>query len=246
MSLTKNEIKFIKSLQQKRNRDSEKLFIIEGEKMVGELLNQTKFSIQEVLYTEAYNHSIIPNKINARLITEKDLDRITGFKKANKVLAIVTQNNMVSPDYSENNLILLLDDVNDPGNLGTIIRTADWFGITQIIASKNTVELYNSKVLQSSMGAVYRMNYFVEDLNTIIPQLKLNEYKVLGATIDGKNVYKMDLPSKTALIMGSESHGLKPELLDNLDIQTSIPKFGKTESLNVAMATGILLSEYKR
>jgi TrmH family RNA methyltransferase len=246
MSLTKNEIKILKSLQTKRQREEDKLFVVEGEKMVSELYAQTKFKIKIIYFTEDYDVNLIPNTVDCQQISNKDLDRITGFKKANKVLAVVSQHHNTTLDYSENNLILVLDDVNDPGNLGTIIRTADWFGITQIIASKKTVELYNSKVIQSSMGAVYRMNYKVTHLAEEISELKQNGFQVSGAIINGENIYKTKLPTKTALIMGSESHGISDELLKLIDLEISIPNFGQTESLNVAMATGILLSEYKR
>jgi TrmH family RNA methyltransferase len=246
MSLTKNEIKLIKSLQNKRQREENKLFVIEGEKMVSELLEQKKFQIKCIYFTDDYDTDSIPSTINAEQITSKDLDRITGFKKANKVLAVVHQLQNTVPNYSENNLVLILDDVNDPGNLGTIIRTADWFGITQIIASEKTVELYNPKVIQSSMGAVYRMNYIVSDLALEINNLKENNFNVAAAIINGKNIYNTTLSIKTALVMGSESHGVSDELLKLIDLEISIPNFGKTESLNVAMATGILLSEYKR
>jgi len=246
MSLTKNEIKFLKALQTKKQREDSKLFVVEGEKMVSELFEQTKFDIKTIYYTEDYDINLIPNSIETQQISNKDLDRITGFKKANKILAVVKQHENSTPNYSENNLILVLEDVNDPGNLGTIIRTADWFGITQIIASKKTVELYNPKVIQSSMGAVYRMNYSVNDLNLEINKLKQNKYKIAGAIIHGENIYNSTLPTKTALLMGSESHGISNELLKDIDLKISIPNFGKTESLNVAMATGILLSEYKR
>lgn len=247
MSLTKNEIKFLKSLQTKRQREESKLFVVEGEKMVNELFTQTKFEINIIYFTEDYDVNLIPNSVNSQQIANKDLDRITAFKKANKVLAVVNQqdiNNTI--DYSENNLILVLDDVNDPGNLGTIIRTADWFGVTQIVTSKKTVELYNSKVIQSSMGAIYRMNYRVTDLTQEISELKQKGFQISGAIIKGENIYKTKLPTKTALIMGSESHGISDELLKLIDLEISIPNFGQTESLNVAMATGILLSEYKR
>jgi TrmH family RNA methyltransferase len=246
MSLTKNEIKFLKSLQTKREREESKLFIVEGEKMVSELFTQTKFEIKIIYFTEDYDVNLIPNSVNSQQVANKDLDRITSFKKANKVFAVVKQQQNTTIDYSEDNLILVLDDVNDPGNLGTIIRTADWFGITQIIASEKTVELYNSKVIQSSMGAVYRMNYMVTNLVHEIKNLKQNNFQVSGAIIKGDNIYKTKLPAKTALIMGSESHGIGEELLKLIDLEISIPNFGQTESLNVAMATGILLSEYKR
>jgi len=246
MSLTKNEIKFLKALQTKKQREDSKLFVVEGEKMVSELFEQTKFDIKIIYYTEDFDINHIPNSIETQQISSKDLERITGFKKANKILAVVKQEENSIPNYTEKNLILVLEDVNDPGNLGTIIRTADWFGITQIIASKKTVELYNPKVIQSSMGAVYRMNYYVNNLDLEINKLKQNKYKIAAAIIHGENIYNSKLPTKTALIMGSESHGISNELLKGVDLEISIPNFGKTESLNVAMATGILLSEYKR
>ncbi len=246
MSLTKNEIKLIKSFQIKRQREENKLFVIEGEKMVSELFEQDKFKIKCIYFTDEYDSSRIPNSIESLQISSKDLDRITGFKKANKVLAVVHQLQNTSIDYAEDNLILVLDDVNDPGNLGTIIRTADWFGITQIMASEKTVELYNPKVIQSSMGAIYRINYCINDLAVEINNLKQNNFEIAGAIIHGKNIYNSKLPTKTALVMGSESHGISDELLRLIDLKISIPNFGQTESLNVAMATGILLSEYKR
>lgn len=246
MSLTKNEIKIIKSFQLKRQREENKLFVVEGEKMVCELLIQSKFDIKCIYFTEDFDSSLIPNSIDSLKISVKDLDRISGFKKANKVLAVVHQMQNSTIDYLESNLILVLDDINDPGNLGTIIRTADWFGITQIVASKKTVELYNPKVIQSSMGAIYRMNYSVCDLDDEINNLIEHDYIVAGAVIHGENIYKTKLSVKTALVMGSESHGISEEILKLINQEISIPNFGKSESLNVAMATGILLSEYKR
>jgi len=246
MSLTKNEIKFIKSLQQKKQRDLNKLFIVEGEKMVSELLQQSKFEVKNLLYTSEYDITQFKTNLPSQLISQKDLDRITGFKKANKVLAIVKQCDSNQINFKENNLILILDSINDPGNLGTIIRTADWFGITQIIANKETVELFNPKVIQSSMGAIYRVNYFNSNLEDIIKDLKLNNFKIGGALLNGKNIHQTKLPQKTALIMGSESHGLSEDLIQLLDLKLTIPQFGQTESLNVAIATSILLNEYKR
>ena len=246
MSLTKNEIKFLKSLQIKKQRDISKRFVIEGEKMVNELLTQSKYEIDTIYHTNIFDIDSVPTSINCELISDKDLERISGFKKANKVFAIVKQVSNNTIDYNEKNLILVLDDINDPGNLGTIIRTADWFGVTQIIASKNTVELYNSKVIQSSMGAIYRINFVVADLINEITNLNQNDFTVSAAIIHGDNIYKSKLPTKTALLMGSESHGISNELLELINLKISIPNFGNSESLNVAMATGILLSEYKR
>jgi TrmH family RNA methyltransferase len=246
MSLTKNEIKFIKSLHLKKNRSLEQLFIVEGEKLVKELFNQNKFKIKQVLITDDFDVNQIPANINYTFISNKDLERISALKSPNKVFAIVHQASHNQINFEEDNLILVLDDVNDPGNLGTIIRTADWFGVTQIIASKNTVELFNPKVIQSSMGAIYRVNYFVDELTEIIEKFKANNYSILGAIINGDNVYQSKLNKKSILVMGSESHGLSKQILSQITQNVTIPKYGQTESLNVAMATGILLSEYKR
>jgi len=246
MSLTKNEIKFIKSLHLKKNRTLEQLFIVEGEKLVKELFSQNKFKIKQVFITDDYDINQVPENINYSFISNKDLERISALKSPNKVLAVVHQKTSNQINFEEDNLILVLDDVNDPGNLGTIIRTADWFGVTQIIASKNTVELFNPKVIQSSMGAIYRMNYFVADLVDVVQQFKQNNTPILGAVIDGENIYNSGINKKSVLLMGSESHGINETLLSLVTQQITIPKFGETESLNVAMATGILLSEYKR
>ena len=246
MSLTKNEIKFIKSLQLKKFREQHQQFVIEGEKMVCELINQSKFEIKHIYITTDFDENLIPNHIQKTNISHKELDRITGFKKANKILAVVNFNNQKDINYDENNLILMLDDVKDPGNLGTIIRTADWFGITQIIGSPNTVELYNPKVIQSSMGAIYRINYVVSDLESTLNEFKSKNLPIYGAVIDGESIYKSLMKTKCVLVMGSESHGISDKIKSLLTHQISIPKFGLTESLNVAMATGILLNEYKR
>ncbi len=246
MSLTKNEIKFIKSLHLKKNRTDQKLFIVEGVKLINELLIQDKFDIHTLYHTKDFNLKTLKSSIKCIEVSVKDLERISNFKTPNKVLAVVKQVANQNINYNENNLVLLLDDVSDPGNLGTIIRTADWFGVTQIIASKNTVECFNPKVIQASMGAIYRMNYFVEDLKDIIPKFKAQKFDILAAVIDGDNIFELNMPSKSVLVMGSESHGVSNEILSMVTQKISIPKFGQTESLNVAMATGIILAEYKK
>ena len=162
MSLSKNEIKFVKNLQQKKFRDLEGLFVVEGVKMVNELLEQDKFAVKSVFGTSSED---INHFTEFQHISQAELERISGFKSPNQVLAVAQQSESMDPDMDENNLILLLDDVKDPGNLGTIIRTADWFGITQIICSPNTVDLYNPKVIQASMGAIFRIEIFYQDLN---------------------------------------------------------------------------------
>jgi len=244
MSLSKNEIKLVKSLQIKKYRDLHRLFVVEGVKLVDELIEQSHFKIDGIFYTSGYDRKL-PGTIHSFEITENELSRISGLKSPNKVLAVVKYPSETPIDYSSENLILLLDNINDPGNLGTIIRTADWFGIKEVIATKTTVDLFNPKVIQSSMGAVYRIKFHRTNLNETIPDLKTNNFQLIGAALGGENLYTTPFKKKTALVMGSESHGISKELSDQLDKEVLIPQFGKTESLNVAMATGIILSHYK-
>ncbi len=246
MTLTKNEIKFIKSLQIKKYRDSNKLFVVEGEKMVNELLSQSTFKIDTLFCTADYNLKSENISFNTIEISEKDLEKISAFKSPNKVLATVKMRDKKSIDFNKSNLILILDNIKDPGNLGTIIRTAEWFGISQIIASEQTVDVYNPKTIQASMGAFYYIQFSYQNLELLIPELKENDFVITGATLSGKNIYVSNFSRKTALIMGSESHGIKQQILSKLDQELLIPSTGNSESLNVGIAAGIFLSEYSR
>ena len=171
MSLSKNEIKLVKSLQIKKYRDLNRLFVIEGEKLVKELLLQTHFKVDGIFYTKEFT-TPLPKHIHTFEISPAELERISGLTTPNKVLAVVKYPKETPIDFAEDNLILLLDTINDPGNLGTIIRTADWFGVRQIIGSNLTVDLFNPKVIQASMGAVYRVNFYRTDLHLAIEKLK--------------------------------------------------------------------------
>ena len=242
MSLSKNEIKFLKSLQQKKFRDQEQQFIVEGIKMVAELLTAKNYSVKSIYLLDTCEIQV-PENIPSTIVSSAELNRISSLKTPNKVLAVVNYNPINSLDLSEDNLILLLDDIKDPGNLGTIIRTADWFGITQIICSEESVDHYNPKVVQASMGSIFRMNILYHSLTDSILELKDADYKLFGASMSGKDAFRTPLPSKSALVMGSESHGISPALESNLECLT-IPRIGKAESLNVSQATGILLSIY--
>ncbi len=244
MSLTKNEIKLIKSLQIKKYRDNNQLFVIEGEKIVSELTAQSNLKIDTIFYTNEWDVSKIPSNVHSVEISNNELERISGLKTPNKVLATVKMPSKKDIDLTDNNLILLLDDIKDPGNLGTIIRTADWFGIKQIIASKKTVDVYNPKVIQSSMGAIFRIKFTYEDLIPVIPKLKGADYIISGASLTGTDIYQATFTPKSALIMGSESHGISPEIIRALDQELLIPRYGESESLNVSIATGIFLAEY--
>jgi len=244
MPISKNEIKFISSLKLKKFRDSEKLFVVEGTKLVTELLNQNKFRIK-VIYCLETCTVYIPDSVNKEVIKQSDLERISSLKNPNQIVAIAHQADNTELDVTEENLILLLDDINDPGNLGTIIRSADWFGITQIICSTKSVELYNPKVIQSSMGAVFRCSVMYAELEETVELLASSDFDLYGAEMDGQNAFETTFKSKTGIVMGSESHGISDQIKKKLKSLT-IPKKGESESLNVAIACGILVGLYAK
>jgi RNA methyltransferase, TrmH family len=244
MALSKNEIKLIKSLQAKKARETNRLFVVEGVKLVAELLNQEKFRIESIFYTE--DHGLeLPKKIHSFRVSNTGLERISGLVTPNKILAVVKFPALVMPDWSAEDLVLILDEIKDPGNLGTILRTADWFGVKTILASPGTVDIFNPKVIQASMGAVYRVNFIQAVLEEKIDELKKNGFTVVAADLDGENLYKYTFPSKFALVAGSESHGISDKIAAACDDQLTIPRVGDTESLNVGVATGIILSAFR-
>ena len=240
MTLTKNQQKFVKNLHQKKFRIAHQQFVAEGEKVVNELL-ESKFKLVLLLHTMDFKVNENPN---TQLISEDELKKISFLKTPNKVVAIFKIPNQ---KFNENNgLTLVLDDINDPGNLGTIIRLCDWFGVENLVCSKNTVDCYNAKVVQASMGSITRVNIVYADLLLF---LKNTDASIFTTVLDGENVYETKIPQKTILIMGNEANGICKELLELISTRISIPQFGKyqkTESLNVATATSIMLSEYCR
>ena len=241
MSISKNQLKIITSLSQKKYRQKHNLFIAEGVKVVNELLNSS-FKIDTLFATDDFETNISSDKIVR--ISEKDLQKISNLKSSNKVLGLFK-----IPDekpFHNKGLTIALDAINDPGNLGTIIRLCDWFGVAQLICSKDTVDCYNQKVVQASMGSLTRVSIKYLDLETY---LKETELPTFIADMDGENVYKTDLPKEAILIMGNEANGISDEIKKLIKNKISIPRFGETqetESLNVATATAILLSEFKR
>ncbi|MGV6845729.1 MAG: TrmH family RNA methyltransferase [Lutibacter sp.] len=240
MSLSKSQFKLITSLHQKKYRNKHRLFVVEGLKTVKEFINSpfklaTLFSVEENLFEE---------NINTVLITEAELKKISNLKSPNKVLALFE----IPKEHNIENqgLILALDDVNDPGNLGTIIRLCDWFGITQIVCSKNTVDCYNSKVIQSSMGSLTRVQLYYENLIEFINSSSL---PVFATEMGGNSIYETNCPKNAIIVMGNEANGIRNKILEKAHHLIGIPRYGnlqQTESLNVAMATAIVLNEFRR
>ena len=241
MSISKNQLKLITSLSQKKYRQKHNLFIAEGVKVLNELLN-SPFEIETLFCTDTFEVAISEKKIIR--ISETELKKVSTLKSPNKALGIFK---IPKEKVLQNSgLTVALDAINDPGNLGTIIRLCDWFGITQLMCSKDTVDCYNQKVVQSSMGSLTRVSIHYTDLKNYITKSNLDTFI---ADMDGENVYKTKLPKEGILLMGNEANGVSEEIKSLLQYRISIPRFGEkqeTESLNVATATAILLSEFKR
>ena len=234
--LSRNQIKFIQSLKQKKFRLQYQLFVVEGEKLVNEFLN-SDWEIEQIYATKEWEGESVE-------VTNKELERISSLKTPNKVLAIVKipfEKSIISE-----NLVLALDAVKDPGNLGTIIRLADWFGVQHIICSEDCVELYNPKVVQASMGSISRVQVQYVDLQSTLESMA--DYQVYAAVMDGKSIFSIEKLEKIIILMGSESHGVSQELLELTHQKITIPKSEKSqaESLNVANACGIILAQLSR
>lgn len=239
--LSKNQIKLITSLQQKKYRFAYQLFFAEGIKVIQELL-KSNFEL-EYLYTTQEDFEEVSIERKTR-IKENDLKKISALATPNSCLAVFKI--PTEKKIREKGLILALDSVRDPGNLGTILRLCDWFGIEQIICSKETADIYNPKVVQATMGSIARVNVNYIDLEAFISQTQL---PVFGTFMDGNNIYKTELPQEGIIVMGNEANGISPEIEKTIKNRLAIPRFGtiqKTESLNVATATAIILSEFRR
>ncbi|SHM08047.1 TrmH family RNA methyltransferase [Flavobacterium xinjiangense] len=239
--VSKNQIKLITSLQQKKYRNTNKLFFAEGVKVIQELL-QSNFELEH-LYSTLNDFEEV-SKVKKTLIDDNDLKKISALSTPNSCLAVFKI--PVEKERIESGLILALDSVRDPGNLGTILRLCDWFGINQLLCSKETVDIYNPKVVQATMGSIARVNVNYVDLNAFIAQTTL---PVFGTFMDGENIYKTSLSQEGIIVMGNEANGISAELERLIQNRLTIPRFGdiqKTESLNVATATAIVLSEFRR
>ena len=239
MSLSKNHLKLITSLSQKKYRHKYKLFIVEGIKVVQEFLNSS-YEL-EILFSTESSFSYLDSFIE---VSEQELKKISSLKTPNKVIALFKI--PVQKNSSSSGLIVALDAINDPGNLGTIIRLCDWFGIDQLLCSKETVDCYNTKVVQSSMGSLTRVAISYIDLKEYLTSVSI---PIFIADMDGDNIYEMKPPTSAVLVMGNEANGISNSIKQIVSTKISIPRYGNsqlTESLNVATATAILLSEFRR
>ncbi|MCK5824350.1 MAG: RNA methyltransferase [Ichthyobacteriaceae bacterium] len=243
--ISKNQLKLIQGLNQKKSRNKHNLFIAEGVKVVSELLNSNLNLHSVYVLTEFYTklNNINSDKIN--IITELELKKISNLKAPNQVLALF---NIPKTDdkISNDGLILALDDIRDPGNLGTIIRLADWFGVKSVLCSSNTVDVFNPKVIMATMGSISRVSVEYCDL---YQRLKDINKPIYGAFLEGDNIYKTQTTTNSVIVIGNESNGISEEISELITNKITIPQFGEaqeTESLNAAIATSILLSEFRR
>ena len=246
--ISKNQLKLIHSLDQKKQRKKSGLFLVQGEKNVAELF-ESDFEIVNVFATTDYINkqaSLLSTKQLVALTIEstaEELQKAGTLKTNNSVIAIVKCRKFDVPEITHDELILVLDQVGDPGNLGTIIRVADWYGIKRIICSADCADPYNPKVIAATMGSFARVQVSHTELTDYLASQKTPIY---GAFLEGENIHKSKLSSSAFIVMGSESHGISSAVAQFITHKITIPNFGQAESLNVAMATGIILDNFKR
>lgn len=245
--LSKAVTKYINSLQIKKYRNLHQTFVVEGAKSVRELLT-SDFEIERLFLTEAFyakHTAILPKGLEIDLVTENQLVQAGTYESNNAGLALVKMKKLPPLQTKPTELVIALDDIRDPGNLGTIIRIADWYGISNIICSETCADFYNPKVIASTMGSFGRVNAYYLNLPEFLQTLP-QETKVYGADMHGQNIHKMALKPQGVLVMGNEANGLRPETRPFITDLIKIPGFGHAESLNVATATAILIDNFFR
>ncbi len=235
-SLSKGQIQLIRELHQKEGRRSQGLFIVEGEKLLSELIEST-FKIQAIYHTADYDLTIVKKAGNSVQVSQKELERISALKSPNKVLATV-----MIPDSVPINSHKLIYCCNtqDPGNVGTILRIANWYGITDVIFTAGSVDIFSPKVVQATMGSIFRVSCHYDDKFDRVRQLKQEGYTIYGADMKGNDLREVGFKDKCVMVMGSESHGIPDELKEIIDTFVTIPKMGESDSLNVGVACGII------
>ncbi|MGF1638318.1 MAG: TrmH family RNA methyltransferase [Cyclobacteriaceae bacterium] len=244
--ISKQQVKFIKSLQFKKYRNKYSSFLVEGVKSVLELLHST-YEVDLLVCTQKFfdQYSALLSTKNVRPIIEKEntLELLGSYQSNDYVLAVAKMKDQNAPDVLQDELVLALDQVRDPGNLGTIIRTADWYGIKTILANEGTADVFNPKVISATMGSFTRVTVYYVELSKY---LKDQNHTVYGAFIDGRNIYEINIEKPAVILLGNESQGITAELKTCVHQSISIPKFGGAESLNVAISAGILCDHLRR
>lgn len=249
----KNTIKLIKSLPDKKNRLKENLFVVEGDKIVSEVIGST-FKIERLFYTGKFleKYSIDSSILSATIeVSQDEIKKASLLKNPQNCIALCRlPDPAIFPSTIEDNLTLFLDDVQDPGNMGTIIRICDWFGISRLFCSPGCADVFNPKVIQASMGSFCRVEVISSVFLDVLALAKSQKIEICGAFLDGENIYTVDLRRKTLLIMGNEGNGINSQIEGLVVKRVSIPQFTVdnkgAESLNVSIATAVICAEFQR
>jgi RNA methyltransferase, TrmH family len=252
--VSKNQSQYIRSLHQKKFRQQHSVFLVEGAKSVQEVL-AAKWPVEMLVMTNDFykeNTSLVDNQRGlVEIVTPADLDRIGTLESNNAALAVVTMRPNRPFRAEPGELVLVLDDIRDPGNLGTIIRIADWYGVSKIICSETTAEVYNPKVISASKGSFTRTNWFYTDLDLFFDEIAQKAI-VYGAFLNGENVHTINFKNEmiptvsSYLVMGNEANGIGPNVEKFITQRLTIPRFGPAESLNVGIATAVILDNWRR
>jgi len=240
--ITKNQVKYIQSLGQKKSRDIENRFIAEGPKLVNELLIAENCRIVQLLALKDWmdENPNAGNNTEVIEISDAELEKISQLTTPNQVLAVIEKIQWENDPEIKGKISLALDTIQDPGNMGTIIRLADWFGIKNIFCSTDCADVYNPKVVQASMGSISRVRVEYTDILSWLKEKK--DIRIYTAVLDGQDITKMEKINEGIIVIGNESKGINTEMLKLANVQVTIPGKGKAESLNAAVATGIILS----
>ena len=244
--LSKSQISFIKSLHQKKYRKENGLFLVEGIKSIKEFI-QSNYKIETIFYNTEQYHLLpkLPANINLFEVNNAELSKISTLQTPQGFLAVVRTPKTASVNLKtlKNQFTIVLDGVQDPGNMGTIIRTADWFGFKNIICSEDCVEAYNPKTVQATMGSLARVNIYYENLVSV---LENTDIPIFGALLDGNSIYKVNWGTEGLIILGNEGKGITPEVIEKINKPVTIPRIGAAESLNVAVSAAIFCAEIVR
>ena len=240
--LSKSKLKYIQSLGQKKFRQQEGLFIAEGPKLVNDLLEMKNSSIQEIFALKEWieDNKKIADSYQVVEITAIELEKISQLSSPNQVVAVVKKIAIDENIQVKGKFTLVLDNIQDPGNMGTIIRIADWYGIDQIVCNTQSADMYNPKVIQSTMGSIARVKVFYTDLSDWLSKQK--GISIYAAMLNGDDVTSMQKIKEGIIVIGNESKGISDDVLKLISKKITIPQKGKAESLNAAVATGIILS----
>lgn len=247
--MTQNELKYYSSLLRKKYRTAEKKFLVEGKRTIDEGLGSNfvceRIFVSQKFFENTRSRKLFKN-INYEVLKKSELQRLTDTITPQGIIGIFRIPEKKKPETIKSKTIVYLENISDPGNLGTMIRICDWFGIETVLVSDNAVDIYNSKVIRSSMGSLFHIDVFEDVEIKTLETLKSRGYKIICSDLKGENIYDFSKPEKSVIAFCNEATGPTEGLLKMCDINLTIPKYGKAESLNVAIASGIILAELSK